>query len=71
VAMSKAAWQEIRVRSGRDDKFVARKLPIIQRMHVGSWLIKSVISTGAKRCKKHPSGAKQAAEKLKVEGNGR
>jgi hypothetical protein len=24
--VSSAAWQEIRVRSGRDDKFVARKL---------------------------------------------
>jgi hypothetical protein len=24
VAMSSAAWQEIRVRSGRDDKFIAQ-----------------------------------------------
>jgi hypothetical protein len=49
AALSSAAWQEIRVRSGRDDKFVARKLPIIQWMHPRSWLNKFVISTGAKR----------------------
>jgi hypothetical protein len=37
------------LRSGRDDKFVARKLPIIQWMHARPSLNKFVISTGAKR----------------------
>jgi hypothetical protein len=29
VAMSSAAWQEIRVRSGRDDKFVCTRRIVI------------------------------------------
>ena len=43
AAMSSVAWQEIRVRSGRDDKFVARRLLIIQWMHVCPWPNKFVI----------------------------
>jgi hypothetical protein len=35
------------LRSGRDDKFVRRKLPIIQWVHTLPWLNKFVISTGA------------------------
>src|ERR1700733_7431159 len=49
VAVSKTPWQEIRVRSGRDDKLVALKLPIIQWMHARPCLNKFVISTGAQR----------------------
>jgi hypothetical protein len=33
AALSNAAWQEIRVRSGRDDKFVFGKLWFFQSMH--------------------------------------
>ena len=33
VAVSGAAWQEIRVRSGRDDKFVLGKSQFFQSMH--------------------------------------
>jgi hypothetical protein len=49
VAVSKTPWQEIRVLSGRDDKLVALKLPIIQWMHARPCLNKFVISTGAQR----------------------
>ena len=38
--MSSAAWQEIRVRSGRDDKFARRKLPTLQWMRARPWLSK-------------------------------
>ncbi|HET6219169.1 MAG TPA: hypothetical protein VFE27_19250 [Acidobacteriaceae bacterium] len=37
------------LRSGRDDKFVAREFPIIQWMRARLWLNKFVISTGAQR----------------------
>jgi hypothetical protein len=49
VAASKAAWQEIRVRSGRDDKFVE---PWTGVHPLDNWQFtcnKFVISTGAQR----------------------
>jgi hypothetical protein len=49
VRMKETADLSTPLRSGRDDKFVPRKLPIIQWMHARPWLYKFVISTSAER----------------------
>jgi len=47
VRMKETADLSTPLRSGRDDEFVPRKLPIVQWMHARPWLNKFVISTGA------------------------
>ena len=49
VAVSSAAWQEIRVRSGRDDKFAARCAAVCPLETMPFPCNKFVISTGAQR----------------------